>query len=414
VSPQSLVGALNRAEPDSEHNCSPVLRPDVVPTGEVEGAGAVRPVRAARPALPCHNSNSCIEKEKWKSEPLSPYRKKSRHRLITAIEGVVRKHGVNRVGLLTLSFGVPGSGRGSEATRELREQAKDLDFVQARWHSFASNVVTRRYEDWICVLEPHRDGVWHLHVAVSTKADIRTGTDVETLSNYKLPYWMRRGKHLRNEALAAEWQVLRETCCKYRFGRVELLPIKKTGAAVARYVAGYLSKSFGLVPAGRKNRLVRFSRSLSQRFTMRFSPHTLGNLIHRTRLKLAASMLHFEEYGDFADYFGSRWHYYLGQIIASIPVPLVFGKGQFESGVAAMMLREFVQDPLPYLDEAGKKSMIAAHSGLLRKFTELAFDESAEARWQESRPEEADNIDVGPVTETDFQGDLMEASGDPF
>ena len=67
-----------------------------------------------------------------------------------------------------------------------------------------------------------------------------------------------------------------------------------------------------------------------------------------------------------------------------------------------------------YLDEAGKKNMIAAHSALLRKFTELAFDESAEARWQESRPEEADNIDVGPVTETDFQGDLMEASGDPF
>ncbi|MGA2543826.1 MAG: hypothetical protein ABSG78_19930, partial [Verrucomicrobiota bacterium] len=41
------------------------------------------------------------------------------------------------------------------------------------------------------------------------------------LSNYKLPYWMRRGKNLRNEALAAEWQVLRETCCKYRCGRAE-------------------------------------------------------------------------------------------------------------------------------------------------------------------------------------------------
>jgi hypothetical protein len=386
----------------------------VVPTGNAEGAGAVRRAAPPAPALPCHNSNSCIEREKAKPEPLSPYRKKSRHRLITAVEGVVKKHGINRVGLLTLSFGVPGSGRGSEATRELREQAKDLDFVQARWHSFASNVVTKRYEDWICVLEPHRDGVWHLHVVVSTKSDIRTGTDVETLSNYKLPYWMRRGKHLRNEALATEWQVLRETCCKYRFGRVELLPIKKTGQAVARYVAGYLSKSFGLVPAGRKNRLVRFSRSLSQRFTMRFSPHTLGNLLHRTRLKLAASMLHFQEYGDFADYFGSRWHYYLGEIIASIPVPLVFGKGQFESGVAAMMLREYVLDPLPYLDDAGKKSMIAAHSGLLRKFTELAFDESAEARWEESRPAEADNIDVGPATETDYQGDLVEASGDPF
>jgi hypothetical protein len=29
---------------------------------------------------------------------------------------------------------------------------------------------------------------------------------------------------------------------------------------------------------------------------------------------------------------------------------------------------------------------------LLRKFTELAFDESGEMRWQESRPTEADNM----------------------
>ena len=94
--------------------------------------------------------------------------------------------------------------------------------------------------------------------------------------------------------------------------------------------------------------------------------------------------------------------------------PLVFGKGQFESGVAAKGLREFAQDPFPYLDEAEKKTMIAAESGLLRKFTELAFDEAAEMRWQESRPAEADNIDVGPTTETDLQGDLIEASGNPF
>jgi hypothetical protein len=411
---QGAVGEVNRAEPDSEHHCSPVLRSSVASTGDPEGAGGGRRAAPPAPALPCHNSNSCIEKEKKKTEPLSPYRKKSRHRLIGVVEGMVKKHGVNRVGLLTLSFGVPGSGRGSEATRELRERAKDLDFVQARWHSFASNVVTKRYEDWICVLEPHRDGVWHLHVVVATKVDIRTGTDIETLTNYKLPYWLRRGKQFRNEALAAEWRLLRETCCKYRFGRAELLPIKKTGEALARYVAGYLSKSFGLVPSGRKNRLVRYSRSLSQGFTMLFAPHNLGNMIYQTRLKLAASMLHFQEYGDFADYFGSRWHYYLGAIIAAIPMPLVFDKGEFENGVAALMLREFAKDPMPFLDEAGKKKMIAAQSALLRKFTDLACDVSAERRWQESQPAEADNIDVGPVTEADLQGDLIEATGNPF
>jgi hypothetical protein len=58
--------------------------------------------------------------------------------------------------------------------------------------------------------------------------------------------------------------------------------------------------------------------------------------------------------------------------------------------------------------------MMAADSALLRKFTELAFDESAEERWQESQSAEADNIDVGPARETDLQSDLIEAPGNPF
>jgi hypothetical protein len=139
-------------------------------------------------------------------------------------------------------------------------------------------------------------------------------------------------------------------------------------------VAGYLSKSFGLVPSCRKHRLVRYSKNLGRKITMRFSPHTLGNLIHLTRLKLAASMLHFEEYGDFADYFGPRWHFYLGDIIASIPVPWKFAKGDFESGLAAKVLRGFAAEPFAVLSKEEKAQMTAAHSVLLRKFTELAFD----------------------------------------
>jgi hypothetical protein len=324
-----------------------------------------------------------------------------------AVEWMVRKHGLNHVGLLTLTFGVPGSGKGSVETLELRERAKDLEFVQGRWHSFSTNVVAKRYKEWACVLELHKDNVWHFHVVVATKPDIRTGCDIETLTNYKLPFKLRRGKRFRNEAIAAEWEALRTICCKYRFGRAELMPIKKTGEALARYVAGYLTKSFGRVPSGRRNRLVRYSQSVGRNCSMRFSPHTLGNLIHRTRLKLAASMLYFQEYGDFADYFGSRWHYYIGDIIAAIPVPFEFGKGQFESGLATKVLRDYAADPFPYLDEVGKKKMTAIHADLLRKFTELAFDESAEMRWEESQPTEADNIDVGPATGTELEKDLF-------
>jgi hypothetical protein len=407
-------GELSGAEPMLRANSSSVLRSNGDGSDNVDGPGAER--RAAPPAsgLPCHNSNSCIEWKKFKHAPLSPYRKKSRDRLIIAVERMVKNHGVNHVGLLTLSFGVPGSGRGSEETRRLREKAKDLDFVQKRWHSFASNVITKRYEDWVCVLEPHKDGVWHLHVVVSIKADIRNGTNVETLGNYSLPFWLRRGKHLRNEALAAEWLWLRNICCKYRFGRAELLPIWKTGEALARYVAGYLSKSFGLVPSGRRNKLVRYSRNLSRSASMRFSANNLGILIYRTRLKMAADMLHFREYGDFADYFGPRWHYYIGDIIARIPVPWKFAKGDFESGLAAKVLGTFTADPVPFLSQEDKAKMTVTNAGLLRKFTDLAFDESAAVRWQEAQPTEADNIDVGPATETDLQNDLIESSGNPF
>ena len=375
------------------------------------GLAGGTPGGAGRPpaSLPCQESNNCIEKERREDETLSPYRWKCRYRLIMAIEWMVNRYGLNYVGVLTLTFGVPGSGRGSQATRELRELAKELDFVQKRWHSLNSNIISKRYRDWILVLEAHKDGVWHIHVVVALDFDIRTGTDIETLTNYKLPYWMRRGKHLRNEALGAEWHFLREICCRYRFGRVELLPIKKTGAALAHYLANYLTKSFRLIPPGQKSRLVRLSRGVSSRITMKFSPVTLGNLIYRTRLKIAASMLHFQDYGDFADYFGPRWNYYIGDNIADIPVPTEFKEGWFEMGLAADILNSYAKNAAGYADDDGKIKLAAVERSLWRKFRELALDE-----WNDPRSMEADNIDVGPLTEADLQGDLLETSDDPF
>ena len=81
--------------------------------------------------------------------------------MIMAVEWMVQKHGIERVGVLTLSFGVPGSGKDSYATWELRQQAKHWNFVQGRWHSFRTNVIAVRYADWVCAFEMHRDRVWH-------------------------------------------------------------------------------------------------------------------------------------------------------------------------------------------------------------------------------------------------------------
>jgi hypothetical protein len=396
---------------ESNHLASGVHESFATGNGLAPDAAEPRPVAA----LPCHKSNNCTNRNNESTvESLSPYHRKARHRLIQVIEWMVREYGLNHVGLMTLTFGVPGSGRGSEATRELREQAKDLSFVQERWHSLNSHVIAKRYPIWVCVLETHKDGVWHFHVVVVTKADIRTGTNVEIITNYDLPFWMRRGKPLRNDALAKEWYTLRKTCCKYRFGRVELVPIRKTGEALARYIAGYLSKSLKGMKAGRRKRLVRMSRNVSKQFTMTFAVWNIANLIYRTRLKMAASMLHFAEYGDFADYFGPRWNYYLGDIIAGIPVPFEFRKDDFQRGFAAKILADYAENPFPYLDEEKKKQMAAVNSALLEKFSDLAFDEAADMRWRESRPVEADNIDVGRLTSEDLQDDLLENSENPF
>lgn len=48
-----------------------------------------------------------------------------------------------------------------------------------------------------------------------------------------------------------------------------------------------------------------------------------------------------------------------------------------------------------------------------QKFEELAFDAPATAHWQTARNEEADNIDVGPVTEADVHDDLFRPSDVP-
>ena len=324
--------------------------------------------------LPCPYSDNCTGKEERYRPPsrasLTPNQKHTRHKMILAAEWMVRKHGLERVGLLTLSFGVPGSGKGSYETWALRQQAKEWDFVQKRWHSFCTHVVAKRYQDWVCVFEMHRDRVWHLHVVVATKEDIRTGTNVVTLSNYKLPYWLRRGKHLRNEALAAEWRALRETACKYRFGRVELLPIKKSGQAVGLYLGDYLVKTYDATREGKRCRLVRFSKGINRAVGGKFSIHNLGSLIHRTRLKIAAGLLHFREYGDFADYFGPRWNYYLKDSIAWIPMPFRFLKGAFESGVAGKLLRLYAADPEAFLDDREKARLADVSRELWRRFDE--------------------------------------------
>ena len=344
---------------------------------------------------------------------MTPNQKTIRLKVILAIEWMVRKYGLEHVGLLTLSFGVPGSGKGSFETWSLRQQAKIWEFVQQRWHSLRTNVIAKRYRDWICVFELHDDGVWHIHVVVVTDFDNRTGTNIEVLTNYKLPYWQRRGKHLRNEELAAEWTVLRQTCCRYRFGRVELLPVKKTGAALGFYLGGYLVKTYQKIPAGQRRRLVRFSAGVGSEFRDKFSVYSLGNLIYRTRLSILARMLNFQGFDDFAEYFDSGWPFRLKSIIAWIPMPFRFRKGDFESGMAARVLKAYALSPKDYLEEREKTKIDDVARELWRRL-EYSLGENAESLVELRSRIAGDNSGDGPATADGLQSGLFDDPYIPF
>jgi hypothetical protein len=335
------------------------------------------------------------------------------HKMVLAIGWMVDKHGIERVGVLTLSFGVPGSGKGSNATWQLRQQAKQWDFVQERWHSLCTNVVAKRYADWVCVFEQHKDHVWHIHVVVATKEDIRTGTNVEVLSNYRLPYWQRRGKHLRNEALATEWKELRTVCCRYRFGRVELLPVRKSAQAVGRYLGGYLVKTYEGAPAGQRRRLVRFSRRINESISNRFSIYSLGNLIYRTRLSIVAAQLGFQDYGDFAEYFGPRWHYLLKNAIAWVPIPFRFQRYDFATGVAVHTLRAYAAAPEEFLEGRDKAKIGHVTSELWRRLEEK-LGENSDALVELRSRRVSDNFGDRPLTPEDLQADLLADPSIPF
>lgn len=78
------------------------------------------------------------------------------------------------------------------------------------------------------------------------------------------------------------------------------------------------------------------------------------------------------------------------------------------------MLRDFAGNPLASSPQEEEAQMTAAQGGLLRKFTDFAFNESAEMRWQQSMPTEADNIDAGPLPGSESQDNLMGFTGNPF
>jgi hypothetical protein len=155
------------------------------------------------------------------------------------IAAMVEKFGIDCIGFLTLTF--------ADDVQNHKEAAK-------RFNSLATGVLNTRYSQWVRVSERQKSGRWHFHLVVVCKQDIRRGVDFAAIA--------KRDYKSANGALRAEWSFWRNTAKKYGFGRSELLPVKKTGEALAAYVAKYISKGFAYRRADDKGaRLVSYSKN---------------------------------------------------------------------------------------------------------------------------------------------------------
>ena len=272
---------------------------------DLEGAeeGQATEARGARlgAALPCLNTINCNKGEEEGLRLLSVGHRKTAFALQRNVLLLVEKHGVERVGFLTLTFA---------------RQVVDYKEAQKALHSLMTGVLRLRYPEHITVMERMDSGRIHYHLLVVMGADIRTGFDWEAV---------KRGDYRSaSDNLRAEWRFWREAAPKYGFGRTELLPIRSTAEGVAKYVGKYVAKHIGQRLAEDKGaRLVRYSKG-TNRVGTRFSWVTEGAALWRAKLGAFCHLLGLapDNHAELLQqWYGKHWVHRLRPLIKCIKLP---------------------------------------------------------------------------------------------
>ena len=281
------------------------LSPAIIPVSSIDLQGGGQPAgaRGARPAdaLPCLNTINCNEQLKADIQKLSSAHRKAVYALIQNVIRLVFIYGLNRIGFLTLTF--------ARHVVSYKEAQKSL-------HSLMTGVLKKRYTEYIIVMERMDSGRIHYHLLVVMAEDIRTGFNFAQVEqgNYASA----------NSFLRSEWAFWRITAPKYGFGRHELMPVKSTADAIAKYLGKYISKHIGnRLPEDKGARLVRYSKG-ANRVGTRFSWVSSGAYMWRAKLGTFCRMLglNSDNYKEFLkEWFGKNWVYHLRPLILSIKLP---------------------------------------------------------------------------------------------
>jgi hypothetical protein len=268
-------------------------------------------------ALPCLNSNISIEHppadtpagaSEGTTGPAGRIKLSTQHRktafiLKESVQTLAARYGIESLGFLTLTF---------------REHITDAREAQRRLNSLISNVIKSRYGDYVGVMERQKSGRIHYHLLVALGVDIRTGFDFAGIE--------RRDYSSANTELRAEWAFWRRTAPRYGFGRTELLPIKSTIEAMAKYVGKYIAKhTENRDPADKGVRLVRYSKG-ARAGTTRFQFQSEGSMEWRRKVATFAQIVQEQHpdtkvstLSDLSRVLGKRWAYHHRDYILSLP-----------------------------------------------------------------------------------------------
>ena len=277
-----------------------------VDTAESVGSGAHRPDQdtaasglAGETRLPCLSSNNSIREHA--SDRLSSQQNKAAAALGWNVKALAEKHGLDRIGFLTLTFG---------------NHVTCLKEAQRRFNSLTSNALRVRYPVMIRVIERMKSRRIHYHLLVVLADDIRTGFDFDAIE--------RRDYRSASPAIRKEWAFLRKAAKTYGFGRTELFPIKSTEEAIGRYMGKYISKHLEAREEGDKGaRLVTYSTGARMAVT-RFSWVTPGAQAWRRKVK-AFAWIQFQMHGipptmkGLAIALGPRWAFKWREFILMLP-----------------------------------------------------------------------------------------------
>ena len=256
--------------------------------------------------LPCLNSNISTETSpngEISTVKLSTQHRKSAFILKESVQALADTHGLENLGFLTLTF---------------RDHVTCPREAQKRLNSLISNVIKPRYQEYVGVLERQKSGRIHYHLLVVCSSDIRTGFDFDAIA--------RRDYSSASPELRHEWAFWRSTAPKYRFGRTELLSVKSSIEAMAKYVGKYIAKHIEARQTDNKGvRLVRYSKG-ARAGTTRFQFQSPGSQEWRRKLSTFAQIVQAQhpdekvsELKDLTRVLGKRWVYYYCDFILQLP-----------------------------------------------------------------------------------------------